>query len=130
MNKKIEDILFYASTSVKPPKTGLVKILDNLPVTRVDHLRYTSVMGMKLALPLGIVAVALIAFIAISNSAKNPATTNQTVRELPATITKDNVDPALNQVDTNIKSSVDDMDKDLQELDQENNSNNDDLNDL
>lgn len=129
---KIDNILFYASTNVKPPKKGLEKILENLPVTNNHNLRYISVMGVRLALPLGIVAIALIAFIAFSNAGKNSTPSqNQTVRELPASVTKENVDPALNQVDATIKGNMDEMDKDLQELDQESNSNsNDDLNNL
>lgn len=132
MKQKIENLLFYAATSIRPPKKGLEKILEELPVTNDNNSRYINVMGIRLALPLGIVAVALIAFIAFSNSGKNATTPqSQTVRTLPASVTKENVDPALNQVDTNIKSSMDDMDKDLNELDQESNSNsNDDLNDL
>ena len=131
MKKNIEDILFYASTNITPPKAGLKKILDNLAVTNYENPRYTSVMGMKLALPLGIVAIVLITFIAFSNSSKNTQTPHPTIKTLPASVTKENIDPALNQADTNIKSSMDQMDKDLQELDKEDNSNsNEDLNNL
>lgn len=129
---KIEDILFYSITSIRPPKKGLERILNNLPVTNYTTPRYTSVMRARIALPLGIVAAVLIAFIAFSNSAKNSVPSkNQTVRELPASITKENVRPALDQVNTKIQNSMDEMDKDLQEMDQEDNSSsNDSLNDL
>lgn len=128
--KQIENILFYASTSVKSPKEGLEKILENLPVTNYNDARYTNVMGIKIALPLGIVALVLLAFVIFGNSAKKTSQP-QTVRTLPASVTKENVEPALNQIDSNISNSMDEMDKDLQELDQESNSTNgDNLNNL
>lgn len=129
MNKKIEDILFYAGTSVKPPKKGLEKILEEVPVTNYKNYRYSNVMGIRLALPLGVIALGLIAYLAFG-TAKNTQTT-PVVATLPAHVTKQNVDTSLNQVDTKIGKSIDDMDQELQELDQEtNNSNQDDLNNL
>lgn len=127
--KKIENILFYAATGVRPPKKGLEKILDNLPVTDYNNYRYTSVMGFRIVLPLGIIAIALIAFLAFNNFSNK--TTQQETTALPQKVTKQNVDPSLNQIDNSISNSMDQMDKDLQQLDSESNSSsNNDLNNL
>lgn len=129
MNKKIEDILFYAGTSVRPSKKDLEKILEEIPVTNYKNYRYSNVMGIRLALPLGVIALGLIAYLAFG-TAKN-IQTPPTVTTLPAHVTKQNVDSSLNQVDQNIGKSINDMDQELQELDQEtNDSNQDNLNDL
>lgn len=111
--KKIEDILFYSATKIQPPKEGLEKILDNFPVTKIDNLRYNYVMGSKFFLPIGIIALALIAFFGVKQIQK------PTVIELPATVTKQNVDDSLNKVDASVSTSINEMDNDLKELDQE-----------
>lgn len=117
MKNKLENILFYASKNVNPPKKGLENILANLPVTNYDNERYNYVMGMKIALPLGIVALALITFIFIGNSGKN-----NKVAELPATVTKENVGSSLDKIDTSVSTSIDQLDQNLKEVDQEDTS--------
>lgn len=128
MKQKIKNLLFYASANVKPSEKNLLSILDKLPVTEYKEGRYTSVMGMKLAFPLGVIAVMIAIFLVFG---KKTTTPSQNIITLPAKVTKENVDSSLNQVDGSIQNSMNEMDKDLQEMDQEDNSNsNDDLNDL
>ncbi len=113
--KKIEDILFYTATRVQPPKEGLGKIIQELPVTNFNRPRYSYVMGSRFALPIGIVVLVLLVFFSAKNSNPKP----QTVLELPATITKQNVSDSMKKVDIGITAGMDDMDNDLNELDQE-----------
>ncbi|HZQ30019.1 MAG TPA: hypothetical protein VFA93_03000 [Patescibacteria group bacterium] len=114
--KKIEDILFYTATRVQPPKEGLEKIINELPVTNLNRPRYSYVMGSRFVLPIGIAILVLLVFF----SAKNSKT--QTVLELPATVTKQNVNDSINKVDASVSTSMDEMDKDLNEIDQDNSS--------
>lgn len=114
--KKIEDILFYSATKIQPPKEGLKKILDNLPVTNIRKSRYSYVMGSRFALPIGIAILVLLVFFSAKKSQP------QTVLELPATVTKQNVNDSINKVDASVSSSMDEMDEDLNEIDQDNSS--------
>ncbi len=114
--KKIEDILFYTATKVQPPKEGLEKIINELPVTNLNRPRYSYVMGSRFVLPIGIAILVLLVFF----SAKNSKT--QMVLELPATVTKQNVNDSINKVDASVSTSMDEMDKDLNEIDQDNSS--------
>lgn len=125
MNKKIDDILFYTATSVRPPKEGLEKALENITVTNYENYRYNNVMGLKLAIPIGIIILILMVFVATSGKSNQP----QSVTVLPSKVTKQNVDASLNQVDSSIGTSTDEMDKDLQDLDKEDNTS-EDLNSL
>lgn len=134
--QKIEDILFYASANVKPTKRGLENILDNLPVTDYITPRYSNIMGLKFAIPAGIIILVLMVLVGLNNKPSQP----QTITVLPATVTKENVDTSLNQVDSVLSESEDKMDQDLKELDQEDSQqnpkdgvdqdSNDNLNDL
>lgn len=113
--KKIEDILFYTATKVQPPKDGLEKIIQELPVTNIKKPRYNYVMGSRFVLPIGIAILVLLVFFSAKNSTPKP----QTVLELPATITKQNVSDSMKKVDVGITAGMDEMDDDLNELDQE-----------
>lgn len=112
--KKIEDILFYSATRVQPKKEELEKILDNLPVTNIRGSRYSYVMGSRFVLPIGIAILVLLVFF----SAKKAQP--QTVLELPATVTKQNVNDSIKKVDVGISAGMDKMDNDLSEIDQDN----------
>lgn len=125
MNKKTEDILFYAAAGISPSKKGLERILEKIPVTYYDELRYTNAMGLRLAFPIGIIAIMLAVFLVFGKKNVNQP---QQVITLPASVTRENVETSLNQVDTAISNSTSDMDKELNELDQE--DTNEDLNDL
>lgn len=114
MYKKIENILFYAATSVRSPKRGLEKILDKLPVTNVDKLRYNYSMGLKIALPVGII-ILVIAAILLVGSVNNPKL--QTA-EVPSTINSQNADTSLTQLDASVSNSLDKIDSDFKALDQ------------
>lgn len=135
MKQKIEDILFYASANVKPPKRGLDDILNNLPVTDYRYSRYNNMMGLKFAVPAGIIILVLMVLVSVNKKPSQP----QTITVLPATVTKQNVDTSLNKVDSAISESQNQMDQDMKELDQEETQQNpedgsseqsDDLNDL
>lgn len=126
MDKKIENILFFSAVSIKPPKEGLEDILESLPVTNDEETRYTSVMGMRLAFPIGIIAIMLALFLVFGKKTTNKP---PQVITLPATVNKENVDSSLQQVDTTINGTMDDMDNSLNELDKDSESS-EDLNDL
>lgn len=114
MDRKIEKILFYVVTSVRPPKNGLEKILDNFPVTNLDNLRYNNIMGLKLALPLGILVLAIAAILVAGNVKKPKLQT----AEVPTTINSQNADASLGQFDASVSNSIDQMDSDFKDLDQ------------
>lgn len=122
--KKIEDVLFYTATRVQPPKGSLEQILEDLPVTNPNKSRYIYVMNSRFFLPVGILAFILLLFF----TAKKPQT--QTVVELPASITKQNVNDSMNKIDASIQGSMDEMDKDLNEADQESSINEDSNGDI
>lgn len=113
--KKTEDILFYTATRVNPSKEGLERILEKVPVTNYRNPRYNNIMGLKFAIPVGIIILVLMVFFAAGKKPSQP----QTITVLPASVTKENVDSSLNQVDSALSESQSQMDKDLKEIDQE-----------
>lgn len=106
-DKKIENILFYSASRINPPRAGLENVLDSInikDVTNVDNMRYNYSMGPKLALPLGIVILAIAAILLVGNVNK--------------AITPQNVDASLKQADESVSGSIDQMDSDFNSLDQ------------
>lgn len=124
-DQKIEEVLYSLAEKIRPPKKYLEQILDSLEdkehVTNFDFMRYNYYMGIKFALPLGLLAIALIAFLVLGKNTNKPQLTS----DFPSTVNSQNADSALNTVDESISKSLDQMDQDFKTLDNQESSDSD-----
>ncbi len=71
-------------------------------------------MGLKIALPFGIVVLAIVAILLVGNINKPKLQT----AEIPSAINSQNAGTSLNQFDASVSNSLDQMDSDFKALDQ------------
>lgn len=136
------DLFEVGKNRFKPKEAHLTKILEMLPksktVTNPNINRYNYQMGWKMIAPIGLILslIAIIFYAKMSNNlpSSNIEPTQQMSRELPETVTDQNVEKTLDQVDSVVADDLDKIDQDLAELAQNNQSQdsieNDNLNNL
>lgn len=124
---KIIRLLKDTGEILTPSKHSLDKLLQNIDyedVTKEDYPRYNYSMW-KFAVPIFLVALLLVGFFVFKNISKNgiqpSSQTANSQSEIPQAVTAQNTDEALSQTDVALNQSMDQLDKDLKDIDATNN---------